>query len=60
MIKGFNHYVPVKVVFGAGKLNEAGTLTAQYGSKALIVTTGPFFKSGLVDRLVNILRKAAC
>jgi|CZCB01.1.fsa_nt_gi alcohol dehydrogenase len=59
MIKGFNHYVPVKVVFGAGKLNEAGTLTAQYGSKALIVTTGPFFKeSGLVDRLVNILKES--
>ena len=39
MIKDFNHYVPVRVVFGAGKLNEAGKYAAKYGSKALIVTT---------------------
>ena len=25
MITDFNHYVPARVVFGLGKLNEAGT-----------------------------------
>ncbi|HHU48478.1 MAG: iron-containing alcohol dehydrogenase [Caldicoprobacterales bacterium] len=59
MIKDFNHYVPVRVVFGAGKLNEAGKYAAKYGSKALIVTTGSFFKEiGLVDRLINILKES--
>jgi alcohol dehydrogenase len=59
MITDFNHYVPVRVVFGKGKLNEAGEHAAKYGSKALIVTTGPFFKeTGLVDRLINILKEA--
>ena len=57
MIKDFTYYVPVRVVFGPGKLNEAGEHTARYGSKALIVTTGRFFKeNGLVDRLAGILK----
>ena len=56
MINNFMYYVPVKVVFGAGKLNEAGEYVKQYGKKALIVTTGPFFKdNGLVDRIKKIL-----
>ena len=56
MINNFLYYVPVKVVFGAGKLNEVGGYVKQYGSKALIVTTGPFFKeNGLIDRIKKIL-----
>lgn len=59
MVKNFMYYVPVKVVFGAGKLNEAGGYVKQYGSKALIVTTGPFFKqNGLVDRIKKILSES--
>ena len=59
MLKDFNYYVPVRVVFGPGKLNEAGEQVKQYGKKALIVTTGLFFKeSGLVDRLQDILKKS--
>lgn len=56
MINNFLYYVPVKVVFGAGKLKEAGEYVKQYGKKALIVTTGPFFKeNGLVGRIQKIL-----
>lgn len=56
MINNFFYFVPVKVVFGAGKLKEAGGYVKQYGKKALIVTTGPFFKdSGLVGRIQKIL-----
>jgi alcohol dehydrogenase len=59
MLQNFNYYVPVRIVFGPGKLQEAGEHVKQYGNKALIVTTGPFFKqSGLVDRLQDILKKS--
>jgi len=59
MFKDFFYFVPVKVVFGQGKLNETGNYVKQYGKKALIVTTGTFFQtSGLVGRLQNILKES--
>ena len=57
MFKDFFYYNPVKIVFGEGKLAEAGSYAKLYGKKAVIVTTGPLFKeSGLVDRLQEILQ----
>jgi alcohol dehydrogenase class IV len=57
MIKDFFYYNPVKLVFGEGKLAEAGKYARMYGKKALIVTTGTLFKeNGLVDRLQKILK----
>ena len=57
MIKSFEYYHPVRLVFGEGALNQAGELVSRYGSKALIVTTGDYFKEiGLVDRLQGILK----
>ena len=57
MIKKFDYYVPVRLVFGEGTLNRAGEMTAKYGKKAMIVTTGDFFKdSGLVGRLEAVLK----
>jgi alcohol dehydrogenase class IV len=57
MFKDFLYYVPVKILFGQGKLNETGNYVKQYGKKALIVTTGTFFKdNGLVGRLQKILK----
>jgi alcohol dehydrogenase len=59
MIKDFFYYNPVKLVFGEGKLQEAGKYAKMYGRKALIVTTGTLFKeSGLVDRLRKILKSS--
>ena len=59
MIKNFEYYVPVKLVFGQGAVNRAGEMVSQYGKKALIVTTGDFFKeSGLIDRLQGILKES--
>jgi alcohol dehydrogenase class IV len=59
MIKEFFYYNPVKLVFGEGKLQEAGKYALMYGKKALIVTTGTMFKeSGLVDRLQKILKSS--
>ncbi|MGA2547259.1 MAG: iron-containing alcohol dehydrogenase [Rectinemataceae bacterium] len=59
MIREFSYYVPVKLVFGEGKLETAGEEAKIFGKKALIVTTGDLFKkSGLVDRLAAILAKS--
>jgi alcohol dehydrogenase len=59
MIREFSYYVPVKLVFGEGKLETAGEEAKTLGKKALIVTTGDLFKkSGLVDRLAAILAKS--
>lgn len=52
----FKNHVPVHVEFGAKKLETIGIHAQAYGSKALIVTTGPFFKqTGLVDRIMGYL-----
>jgi alcohol dehydrogenase len=52
----YPYHVPVRIAFGPGKLEEAGTHAKGLGRKALIVTTGPFFsESGLVQRLRKIL-----
>ena len=58
MIKSFEYFVPVRLVFGEGALNKAGGIASAFGKKAMIVTTGDFFKeSGLVDRLQRILKE---
>jgi alcohol dehydrogenase class IV len=52
----FKYYLPVNVVFGAGKVKEAGSLTKPYGKKALIVTgKSSAKKSGLYDKVKDSL-----
>lgn len=59
MIKNFDYYAPVRIVFGEGAIEKTGEHTAAWGKKALIVTTGTYFKeTGLVDRLRGILKKS--
>ncbi len=59
MIKDFVYHTPMKLVFGEGKLNEAGEFARLYGKKAIIVTTGNLFKeNGLVQRLQEVLRNS--
>ena len=54
----FNYYLPVNVVFGKGRVNEAGIITKPYGKKALIVTgQSSALKSGLYDKVKASLRK---
>ncbi len=56
MVRDFFYYNPVKIVFGEGKLAEAGQYAQVYGKKAAIVTTGHLFKeNGLVERLQKVL-----
>ena len=55
MSMNFQYYLPVNVVFGCGKVDEAGELAKQYGSKAMIVTGGSSAKkSGLYDRVKEL------
>jgi alcohol dehydrogenase len=59
MIGNFSYFVPVRLVFGEGKLETAGELAKAFGTKALVITSGDLFiKTGLVDRLKAILRKS--
>ncbi len=38
MQKGFQHFLPTKFHFGAGKINSIGKIAKKYGKKAIIVT----------------------
>lgn len=52
----FKYYLPVNIVFGCGKVDQAGELVKSYGTKALIVTgRSSAKKSGLYDRVKNSL-----
>ncbi|MDO4322213.1 MAG: iron-containing alcohol dehydrogenase [Lachnospiraceae bacterium] len=52
----FNYYLPVHVVFGCGKVDQAGELTKPWGNRALIVTGRSSAKrSGLYDRVKDSL-----
>jgi alcohol dehydrogenase len=56
MRKNFDYFVPVKLVFGAGRAKEVGTYAKPYGTKALIVTTGTLFEdNGYVKRVRDSL-----
>jgi len=55
----FQNFIPVRIEFGAGKLETIGEHAKTYGKKALVVTTGPFFKeSGLIGRIQKYLTEA--
>ena len=55
----FNYFLPVNIVFGAGKVSETGELTKPYGKKALIVTgRSSAKKSGLYDKVNDSLKAA--
>lgn len=55
----FNYYLPVNVVFGCGKVKEAGEIAKPYGKKALIVTgRSSAKKSGLYDKVKDSLEAA--
>ena len=55
----FNYNLPVNLVFGRGRVAEIGTLSAEFGKKALIVTgKSSTKKSGLLDRVSSYLKEA--
>ncbi|MCB2205540.1 iron-containing alcohol dehydrogenase [bacterium] len=55
----FKFQNPTKIIFGAGKLAELGSETANHGKKALLVTGGGSVKkNGTFDRAIESLRTA--
>ena len=56
----FNYYLPTNLVFGRGKVLEAGTLAARYGTRVMVVTGGNSTKQcGLLDKVTELLKKEA-
>jgi len=59
MTNNFQHYLPTKLHFGAGKINKIGEIAKKYGKKAIIVTGKSSSKRiGALDT-VTISLKAA-
>ncbi len=55
----WNFNLPVNIVFGCGRVAEAGALAKPYGTKALVVTgSSSTKKSGLLDRVTSSLAEA--
>lgn len=55
----FQYYLPVNLIFGRGKVNQAAEEAAKYGKKVLVVTgRGSTKKSGLLDRVEKLLSDA--
>lgn len=55
----FNYFLPVNLIFGAGKVELLGEETAKYGKKALVVTgRNSTKKTGLLDKTVKLLEKS--
>lgn len=54
-MENFEYYNPVKVVFGAGTLNQVGTYAAMYGTRALLVT---YESSSFFDEIIGQIQKS--
>ncbi len=54
----FSYYIPTKILFGPGKLNELARISLP-GKKALIVVSSgnSMKKNGYLDRVVNLLKE---
>ena len=58
-MKDFNYFAPTEIIFGAGRIREAGTVTAHYGKRAILVTGGlSFGRRVLYDSLKKDLEDA--
>lgn len=58
-MKPFNYFQNTRLVFGAGKVEEAGEIVREYGKNCLLVTTrsnGP--RQALYQRVIQILEKS--
>jgi alcohol dehydrogenase len=55
----FSYYMPTRIIFGCGKLNELKTTLYLPGKKALIVigSSGAMKKHGYLDRVIDYLKE---
>ena len=59
MGKEFQYYLPVNLIFGAGRVERLGEETKKYGTRALLVTgKGSTKRTGLLDRALALLSEA--
>jgi len=59
-MQNFNYYMPVKIFFGEGRLEELGNLTKDLGKKALLVTGRKSMrKLGIVDKVIKLLQDSS-
>ena len=55
----FEHYMPVSIRFGWGRLSELGDVAASLGRRALVVIgRGSIKRSGALDRALDSLGRA--
>ena len=59
-MNNFNYYAPTKVIFGASRENEIGTLIKEQQCKKVLIHYGgqSAIKSGLIDRVRASLNEA--
>ena len=57
-MNGFTYQNPVKVIFGVGTLNQAGTEAAKLGTKALVVSYNDGSVTGTLAKLQTLLATA--
>jgi alcohol dehydrogenase len=58
-MKAFDTYFPTKLIFGEGTIARLGEAARQYGSRAMVVTTGDDMKKfGILDQATASLDKA--
>jgi alcohol dehydrogenase class IV len=57
-MNSFNFYQPTRIHFGAGKLDDLGSIAHKYGTRCLLVTTTKEEKAlrPLYDRILKILK----
>ena len=57
-MSSFNYYMPTKIYFGRGKIEELGNMELP-GKKAMIVISagGSMKKTGYLDRVKDLLEK---
>lgn len=55
----FTYHLPVRLIFGRGKVAMVGAVAAEYGRKALVVTgKNSARKTGILDRVLDCLRES--
>ena len=57
-MKHFNYHQSSEIVFGSGRIAEAGQIVQKYGNRCLMVTTPDKPLQPLYDRVKNILADA--
>lgn len=57
VIKGFEFYMPTKIIFSQGAIKEVVPEAKKLGKKALIVTDGSLLKKGILDPIFEDLKE---